>query len=192
MSPENIGLVLIVGYLGWWLYNVISKPEKKPDQIEVVSGKNGKIIKMTIAPLKSKEKEAAWNEDEFLNGAKIAFHIVSNAFANGKKKELKALLAPKVYDTFVKIIDQREAEKKKVDFSLICLSSTKILKKLDDAKEVTVEFISEQINLLKNEKGDVLEGDPMSVATVSDTWTFKKSKDDTWIISSTKSEAAHA
>ena len=83
-------------------------------------------------------------------------------------------MAPKVYETFVKAIETREAKKNSVDFSLVCLSSAKVLKKAQDLKEVTVEFISEQINLLKNEKGEVIEGDPMTVATVEDVWTFNR------------------
>ena len=67
-----------------------------------------------------------------------------------------------------------------------------MLKKAQDLKEVTVEFISEQINLLKNEKGEVIEGDPMTVATVEDVWTFKRKGHDNWIITATKSGVEHA
>lgn len=196
MSIENIGLLLIAAYLGWWLYNVINKKQKNetnPEKIELISGQDGKIIKMVIPansiPLPKKE---AMTEEDFLRGAKMTFHVVSNAFAKGRKKELKDFLAPKVYDTFVKAIETREAQKNSVDFSLICLSSAKVLKKAQDLKEVTVEFVSEQINLLKNEKGEVIEGDPMTVAIVEDIWTFKRNGYDNWIITATKSGVAHA
>lgn len=196
MSIENIGLLLIVAYLGWWLYNVINKKQKNetnPEKIALISGQDGKIIKMVIPtdsiPLPKKE---AMTEEDFLRGAKMTFHVVSNAFAKGRRKELKDFLAPKVYDTFVKAIETREAQKNSVDFSLICLSSAKVLKKAQDLKEVTVEFVSEQINLLKNEKGEVIEGDPMTVAIVEDIWTFKRNGYDNWIITATKSGVAHA
>lgn len=192
MTPENIGLILIVGYLGWWLYSTMGKESKESEKIEVISDKDGKIIKMRIAkPIKA-QKQSLWNEEEFLQGAKIAFHMISTAFAKGKKKELKPLLAPKVYSAFLKDIETREAEKMTMDFSLICLSSAKILKNAEAAKEVTVEFVSEQINILKNEAGKVLEGDPMNVAVVSDVWTFKKLHGDNWVLSATKSGVAHA
>lgn len=196
MSIENIGLLLIAAYLGWWLYNVINKKQKNeinPEKIELISGQDGKIIKMVIPansiPLPKKE---AMTEEDFLRGAKMTFHVVSNAFAKGRRKELKDFLAPKVYDTFIKAIETREAQKNSVDFSLICLSSAKVLKKAQDLKEVTVEFVSEQINLLKNEKGEVIEGDPMTVAIVEDIWTFKRNGYDNWIITATKSGVAHA
>lgn len=192
MTPENIGLILIVAYLGWWLYSALGKEQKETEKIEVISGEDGKIIRMKIASPQTKKIENSWNEDEFLQGAKIAFHMIVTAFAKGKKKELKPLLDSKVYDIFIKDIDLRSANKQVIDFSLICLSSAKILKKAETTKEVTVEFISEQINILKNEAGKVLEGDPMNVAKVSDVWTFKKQSGDTWVVSSTKSEVAHA
>ena len=196
MSVENIGLLLIVAYLGWWLYSVINKKQKKEpnsEKIELISGKDGKIIK-TIIPTNAlmQQKKETLSEEDFLRGAKMTFHVVSNAFAKGRKKELKDFLAPKVYETFVKAIETREAKKNSVDFSLVCLSSAKVLKKAQDLKEVTVEFISEQINLLKNEKGEVIEGDPMTVATVEDVWTFKRKGHDNWIITATKSGVEHA
>lgn len=193
MTPENIGLILIVAYLGWWLYSALGKEQKETEKIEVISDKDGKIIRMKIAaPKAQKSPNAVWNEEEFLQGAKIAFHMVAAAFAKGKKKELKPLLTTQVYDSFEKDIDTRAANKETMDFSLICLSSAKILKKAENAKEITVEFVSEQINILKNEAGKVLEGDPMNVATVLDTWTFKKLSGDNWVVASTKSEASHA
>lgn len=196
MSVENIGLLFIVAYLGWWLYSVINKKQKKEtnkDNIELISNKDGKIIKLVIPTNAiSLPKKEMLTEEDFLRGAKMSFHVVSNAFAKGKKKELKDFLAPKVYDTFVKAIELREEKKNSVDFSLVCLSSAKILQKAQDLKEVTVEFISEQINLLKNEKGEVLEGDPMTVATVEDIWTFKRKGHDSWIITATKSGVEHA
>lgn len=192
MTPENIGLVLIVGYLGWWLYSALNKEGKESEKIEIISDKDGKIIKMKLAkPIKTKTP-SLWNEEEFLQGAKIAFHMIATAFARGKKKELKSLLTPKVYNAFIKDIETRETKKMTMDFSLICLSSAKVLKKAETAKEVTVEFVSEQINILKNEAGTVLEGDPMNVAVVSDVWTFKKIQGDNWVLSSTKSGALHA
>lgn len=196
MSVENIGLLLIVAYLGWWLYSVINKKQKKEsgsEKIELISGKDGKIIKMIIPTNAiSLPKKETMTEEDFLRGAKMTFHVVSNAFAKGRKKELKDFLAPKVYDTFIKAIEMREAKKNSVDFSLICLSSAKVLKKAQDLTEVTVKFVSEQINLLKNEKGEVIEGDPMTVATVEDIWTFKRKGHDNWIITATKSGGANA
>ena len=51
-------------------------------------------------------------------------------------------------------------------------------------------FKTEQINLLKDEKGSVIEGDPMNISIMDDTWTFKKIGKESWIITDTQSRAA--
>lgn len=186
MSLEHIGLILIIGYLGWRLFSVIGRE----DSAEAFSNTKNMVVNQS-QKMKQPPK-AIWSDDEFLQGAKLAFHLISSAFAKGKKKELKIMLAPSVYDVFLKEIETRENNKQTLDFSLICVNSAKILKKAEAAKEVTVQFISEQINILKDETGKAIEGDPMNVSVMCDTWTFRKKKNDTWIVCATKSEASHA
>ena len=188
MSPEYIGLLLIIGYLGWKLFGAINKEDSNTTMS--LATRNVKMpVEMNTRTQKPK---VIWDDDEFLQGAKIAFHMISSAFANGKKKELKIMLAPQVYDTFIKEIEDRENKKQQLDFSLICVSSAKILKKAEALREVTVQFISEQVNILKDAEGNAVEGDPMNVSVMKDTWTFRKKKNDTWIVCATKSEANHA
>ena len=188
MSPEYIGLLLIIGYLGWKLFGAIGKEDSVVNTPLVV--KNAKVPVHVAAHIQ--KQKPVWNDDEFLQGAKIAFHMISTAFASGKKKELKIMLAPQVYDTFIKEIEERENKKQCLDFSLICVNSAKILKKVEAVREVTVQFISEQVNILKDENGTPIEGDPLNVSVMCDTWTFRKKKNDTWIVCATKSEASHA
>ena len=40
--------------------------------------------------------------------------------------------------------------------------------------DIVVKFVSEQVNLLKNEKGKILEGDNEYVENHIDYWTFSK------------------
>lgn len=190
MSPENIGLLLIIGYLGWRLFTVIGK--NGAAQGLTAQLKNKRSVKRALPVPKISPKENVWNDEEFLQGAKVAFHMVCSAFAKGKKKELKVMLTDCVYDAFLKAIETREQNKQTMDFSLVCLDSAEILKKVEAAKEVTVQFISEQINILKDENGHTLEGDPMRVVKMCDTWTFRKKKNETWIVCATKSEAVNA
>ncbi len=180
MSFENIGWILIIAYLGWRLFSAVKK-ETAP----VVHIKKEAMDKSPI------QKEV-WNDEEFLQGAKLAFHMIASAFAKGKKKELKIMLSPSVYDVFEQDINAREEKKQTMDFSLICVNSAKILKKAEAVKEVTVQFISEQINILKDEQGNAIEGDPMSISVMQDTWTFRKKKNNTWIVCATQSEAVNA
>ena len=54
---------------------------------------------------------------------------------------------------------------------------------------LVVKFVSEQVNLLKNAEGEILEGDENYVQTISDVWTFEKSlnsKTNNWLLCSTR------
>ncbi|MBR5129912.1 MAG: Tim44/TimA family putative adaptor protein [Alphaproteobacteria bacterium] len=189
MSPEYIGLLLIIGYFGWRLFSSIGKDEISK-KIALSNIKETTVSSNAVPH--TKKTQTIWNDEEFLQGAKIAFHMISSAFSTGKKKELKIMLAPQVYETFVSEIEERENKKQSLDFSLICINSAKILKKTEAMREVTVQFVSEQVNILKDESGKAIEGDPLNISVMCDTWTFRKKKNDTWIVCATKSEAAHA
>ena len=54
---------------------------------------------------------------------------------------------------------------------------------------IAVQFVSEQINILKNAAGEVLEGDENFVQQITDVWTFEKdinSNSPVWLLVSTK------
>ena len=68
----------------------------------------------------------------------------------------------------------------------------KNVKFLKNSVKITVEFNSEQINILKDCKGEVLEGDENFVQKITDIWTFERSlnaKNNNWILVSTKKNA---
>jgi len=55
---------------------------------------------------------------------------------------------------------------------------------------VIVKFVSQQINVTRNENGDVVDGDPNAVIDVTDFWTFArnvKSGDPNWTLVATGS-----
>ena len=56
---------------------------------------------------------------------------------------------------------------------------------------VTVRFVSEQINVLRNADGQIIDGNPNEVQKVIDLWTFRrdtKSSDPNWLLIKTESE----
>ena len=80
-----------------------------------------------------------------------------------------------------------------MEFSLIAINDAKIIAKNDEKKptRVTVELFSEQMNVLRDKNGLVLEGDPIQLSTLKDTWVFEKTTGlrSSWIVVATKSEA---
>ncbi len=197
MSFENIVLLGIVLVLGIMLFKHTDAPSSKkrnrgqiPGKIRFISEQTGEIIEMNLID-QSKKSIKEFSEETFLANAKLAFQLITDSFTKGDIASLKKLLIPELYSVFEKEVLDRKEKKHIVDFSLICFDSVKILNKSLNKEEVTVQFVTEQINLLKDAEGKVIEGDEMSVATVTDTWTFKRKNKTKWVVSATKSGAIY-
>lgn len=184
---------LIAGYFIWRLYRAISKtPRNQPEKIRLISKETGEIVEMQIIQPDNVAKNTGWDKVAFIESAKRVFQKTLHSFTVGNLKDLKNVLAPNVYALFEQDVVNRRNNKTKMDFSLICFDSVEVIDKSPKNDVVTVQFITEQINLLKNEQGDVIEGDPMNIAVVQDTWVFQKIARDNWIITATHSQARHA
>ena len=197
MSFENIVLLGIVIVLGIMLFKQSEAPTSKNKKREQITGKirfiseqTGEVIEMNLVD-HSKKSLKEFSEETFLANAKLAFQLITESFTKGDVSNLKKLLIPELYSVFEQEVLARKEKKHVVDFSLICFDSVKILNKSVNKEEVTVQFVTEQINLLKDAEGKVIEGDEMSVATVTDTWTFKRKNKTKWVVSATKSGAIY-
>ena len=55
---------------------------------------------------------------------------------------------------------------------------------------LTVKFVSEQVNVTRDGEGNVVEGDPALVTTVTDIWSFARNvraRDPNWTLVATRS-----
>ena len=117
--------------------------------------------------------------------------MIVEAFARGDREALRPLLANEVYERFAGAIDSREARKETLETRLIALNAADITEARMNGPlaEVTVEFVSEQVNLTRNAAGEVIDGDPDEVETVVDIWTFRRdtrSDDPNWLLAATR------
>ena len=142
---------------------------------------------------KIKEAFPSFDLVDFMQKAPRAFEYIALAFAKGDKENLKPLLNEDIYKSFEKAIDERKERNETAEFSLIGFKSIK----LTDAEffgsevELTVEFETEQTNIVKNAAGEVIVGDPTYIETVTDIWTLKKnmrSSDPVWMLTATHSK----
>ena len=111
-----------------------------------------------------------------------------------KKDEetLKMLTGKKLFSNFKKIMDSRKAEGICAETDLIKIENITIedvqIKNNSTAK-IVVKIVSEQINLLKNSEGEIIEGDENFVQNITDIWTFERcitSTNPNWLLISTK------
>lgn len=129
--------------------------------------------------------DPGFDPTDFLEGAKAAFEMIVGAFARGERDTLKPLLAPNVYTNFEQAIADREQAGESLETTFIGFKSAKIT----DAEmqgsnaRVTVTFVSEQSNAVRDKDGDVVDGDPAAIEKITDVWTFTrdtKSGDPNW------------
>ena len=139
---------------------------------------------------KIKEAHPTFDLADFMRKAPRAFEYIAQAFAKGNKTDLSPMLSRDIYKRFEKAIDDRAARKETAEFSLIGFKSIKLTQAnlIGNLVELTVEFETEQTNILKNEQGEVILGDPTYIETVTDVWTFRrdmKSSSPVWVLTAT-------
>jgi predicted lipid-binding transport protein (Tim44 family) len=134
--------------------------------------------------------DRSFDLDRFVGGARAAYRLLVEAFAAGDKAALKPLLSADVFASFCGVIDARAAKGESVEFKLLGIKDATItVAKLDGQQaEVTVTFESEITTATKNRDGAVVGGDPSTVVTVIDIWSFArdvKSKTPDWTLVAT-------
>jgi predicted lipid-binding transport protein (Tim44 family) len=124
---------------------------------------------------------------EFLRGARSAFETIVEAYAAGDKESLRPLLADNVFEGFAAAIDQREAAGQTLESQLIATRGAEVVAAglQDTSARVGVRFTSEQVNVVRNRDGGVVDGDPGVAEDVIDIWTFERdvrSSDPNWTL----------
>lgn len=169
---------------------------------DLLQKKYAEVEGIELTPIKSEQemsetervlsKISGFNQGKFINGAKRAFEIIINSFAQGDVSTLEPLISKSLYKKFKDIIDQRKTDGVIAESDLITFNSAEIV----DAKinksniaKIAVRFVSEQVNILKNSAGEVIEGDENFIQSITDIWTFEKSLSNNnpiWLLTSTK------
>lgn len=137
-----------------------------------------------------KAVDSGFNVREFIGGAKMAFEMIVEAYANGDKAQLRGLLSKEIYEEFAKAIDDAEASETREESTLISIESADITRAALNGKmaEVTVTFVSEQITVERDKAGEIVSGDPSASVLVTDEWTFSRearSQNPNWTLVST-------
>lgn len=132
-----------------------------------------------------------FNKNHFLNGAKRAFEIIITAFSNGDIEILENLVNKKLIKKFQEIIEKRRNEGITAETDLIGFNQAEITSAAisDDVAKITVKFVSEQVNLLRDKDNQIIEGDENFIQSITDVWTFERcltSANPNWLLISTK------
>ncbi len=134
--------------------------------------------------------DRSFEPESFVGGAKVAFEMVIAAFAGGDTKTLRPLLSNDVFEDFAGAIKARLDKTETLESTLVGISESEIIEADLQGKTafVTLKFVSEQINVTRDAEGEMVDGDPGGVASVTDIWTFARntrSRDPNWTLVAT-------
>ncbi len=129
----------------------------------------------------------------FVAGAKSAFEMIVQAFAQGDTATLRPLLSDDVYENFATAIRERQRLRHTLETTLVAMRSAEIVDAHMNGRtaEVSVKFVSEQANVTRDESGQAVDGAPNAVATVTDVWTFARNtraSDPNWALIGTAAQ----
>jgi predicted lipid-binding transport protein (Tim44 family) len=172
--------------------NVVSLPERSTSQTEAeasLEGPSDSGAKSGLTQIRLADRR--FDLQGFLVGARRAFETIIEAYAAGDRESLRTLLADDVYAGFERAIDQREAAGQSFETQLTAVPTAEVVgaEMRDNLARITVRFKSEQINLLRDAQGKVLEGEPRTAEEVIDLWTFERdttSPDPNWTLVETR------
>lgn len=114
---------------------------------------------------------------DFVCGANAAFEMIIKAFAEGDKATLRPLLGKELFEEFSTEIDRRHAHNEAVHVTLVAMPESRITGLVLDktTASVTVRFVTEQIQIVRNKATDtIISGDPSRVERLEEIWTFTR------------------
>lgn len=170
--------------------NVVPLPERDEAAKEKPAKEPTTPLEKGIAAIQA--ADPSFDEAGFLDGAKGAFEMIVTSFAMGDLGKVKGFLAKDVYENFADAVEERLKAKETLETTVVGFKSATMMEAqlADRTAQVTVKFVSEQINATRDRNGAVVDGDPEKPIDVTDIWTFARdtrSRDPNWALVETSS-----
>ncbi len=126
----------------------------------------------------------------FLGGAEGAFRMIVEGFAAGNRPLLRDLLSEDTYAGFESAIAEREGkgERQRTEIREVREASIEAADLRGTVADVTVRFVSDQVNLTTDAAGKPVAGAD-AVTELTDVWTFQRdlrAEDPTWRLVATR------
>jgi len=134
--------------------------------------------------------DPSFDPDGFVQGAQAAFEMIVGAFAEGDTGALRPLLNDAVFTRFSDAIREREQQRHSLETTIVAVRSVDLHEAHMEGRTafVTVRFVSDQINVVRDGGGKVIEGEPGQTMELVDLWTFARdtrSPDPNWLLVAT-------
>lgn len=172
--------------------NVVPLPERNRTRPDVAPGgdvvPSDEPLSLAASIDQIRAADPTFDEKHFLEGSKAAFAMIVDAFARGDTATLRPLLADDVYDSFAQVIRDRQAAGEQHEARIEQVREAEVVEaKLDAGRtaRVTVRLVSDQVNVVRDRNGAVVDGDPKALVENTDVWTFARnlrSRDPNWAL----------
>lgn len=135
--------------------------------------------------------EKGFDPKHFVTGARAAYEMIVTAYAEGDRRSLRNLLSKEVFDGFDAVIREREQRGETAETRFVSIDTTEIAgaELRGKTAQITVRFVSQLLSVIRDRAGQVIEGSPEKVASVTDVWTFARdlgSRDPNWKLVATE------
>lgn len=190
---DIIFLILTVG-IGYILYSTLGKrtghqPSEPMTPIRSRWSKAMKaanIVSQTQDPIADsplitgvkqlKVLDPKFDQAFFLTTTRNNFEAIIQGFVKGDLNLLKQSLTPALYSTYAKAIEDRTAAKQQAELSFFRFirGEIKEIAVKDFLGTVSINFVSEQSQVIKDTHGKILEGNPDILDEINEIWVFEK------------------
>ncbi|MBY0423692.1 MAG: Tim44/TimA family putative adaptor protein, partial [Parvularculaceae bacterium] len=126
-----------------------------------------------------RDADERFDEKEFLNGAKIAYEMIIEAFSAGDLRNVRRYLGQTVFSAFRAAAAEREQRGQTSDVKFVGVEKATIVRSeaRDGELLAVIEFVSDQVRVTRDKGGAVIAGDPQRIDRVVDRWTFSRKTD---------------
>ena len=122
--------------------------------------------------------EPGFSVTEFIGGARGAYEMILMSFERGDVADIENFLSEDVYETFVTVIADREDKGLRIEADFVGVREVGLEMATFDREtgeaEVTLRFVGELTSVVRNENGEIVEGNPNEIKKQRDVWTFAR------------------
>jgi predicted lipid-binding transport protein (Tim44 family) len=129
---------------------------------------------------------------DFTEGATAAFEMIVENYIQGNLGKISKLLSPELFEEFKRAVNEREQQGHVFNNTLIKIEKVEVQEAhvSNNVAYLKVKYVSEQVPVLKDNTGNIIEGNPHQIDQIIDYWVFErnlKSSDPNWILIETDS-----
>jgi len=120
--------------------------------------------------------DRSFDPDGFADGARQAYTMIVEAYANGDRETLEPLLSERVFKAYEASIADREAQDQTLVTEIERIKRSEIVEASlnDNRAKVKVAFSVELARELRDSDGKAVDGDLTVLQTVEEIWSFER------------------